>query len=145
MKLYSLNQCWPNIIDNGIVVFQHDRHGFVLTRHRYCGGYTYAIEVKSTSEEWSSYHTNYTQITGRGGGFRGRGTLRAGCSADTHWSVPLVKKGRRVSYNTVIWPRIACGILVQGKGNSFMELSGWAYFKKLRYLFSPLAATSQRV
>lgn len=29
---------------------------------------------------------------GKGGGFRGRGTLRAGCSADTHWSVPLVKK-----------------------------------------------------
>lgn len=55
------------------------------------------------------------------------------------------EKGRRVSFDTVKQLMIACGILVQGKGNSFMELGGWAYFKRLWYLFSPLATTSQRV
>lgn len=54
----------------------------------------YAMETKSTPEEWSSCQLQPEKnlIYGKGGGFLGRGTLRAGCSADTRWSVPLVKR-----------------------------------------------------
>lgn len=66
-------------------MFQHGRPGLMLT--------IYAIEVKRLRK--NGVHANYNQknpIYGKGGGFRGQGTLKAGCSADTHWSVPLVKK-----------------------------------------------------
>lgn len=88
-NLLDRSRCSPvvNITENGIAVFQHGRPGFMRTRHRY------SVLLWSTPEEWSSCQLQPEKVNyGKGGGFRGRGTLRAGCSADTHWSVPLVKK-----------------------------------------------------